>query len=448
MKRLLTVLAATALATACSDDASDVPAVPFEPELAVFDASTESELQDALTTAQSNGQADVIHIRGNIALSQPLTYTSDEDLTLQGHGARITGPQTPIAPPPNSSSRVGEPTVGDALQVIGVNGAPDLTIDNVWFEQSTGHGIYFEVSENATGTVDLRLSNVHLKFNGLSGLWFEDQASTAQGDIDSDASVSLHLLDVQVLNNGFATDEDGGCPGASEDDGCEWSDFDGIRINEGGDGDIHFDLENVRILLNAADGLELDEKGDGDVEGSVVNGNFDLNGPQPQLTADLEDGFDIDEAGDGTVAVHFERVSVDGNLDEGIDLDEEGDGNIEAWFSHVSASRNQDDNIKFSEDADLEEEGVDTDHGSILIDFAYLTVTRSPDGDGIKLEEFAGGVISGDIANSTVILNDSDGLDLDAQDAGDGTVTLTHVNASMNGDDDIDASSHVNVVVN
>jgi len=447
MKRISVLLTATAIvATACSESpaepASEIGAAGLSS--AASAVSSAADLQAALDVAASTPGPSTVVVRGVIHLEDPLTYVSSYDLEIVGRGARLIGPDDPIAEPTNSGARVGEPTVGDALQILG---APDLTVRNVRFEEQTGHGIYFELPSGAAGTVHIRMTGVRFTGQGLSALWYEDQESE-RGVIESAAGVHLGLERVQVLGTGFAADEDGGCPGAEEEDGCPWADFDGMRINEGGDGGLDFAFRNVRFLENAGDGIEFDETGAGHVTGAVVRGMFDRNGSQPQFLEDLEDGFDIDEAGPGSVDLSMELTTIDQNIDEGLDLDEEGEGDIVLALHQIGASGNQDDNIKLSEDADREDEpdsGIES--GGILIDISGLRANGALDGDGVKLEEFGRGRILGAIDRSQIRQNDSDGLEAEQVNQGadvDGALTLTRTQIRQNGTD-IDLE---NVVIN
>lgn len=69
--------------------------------------------------------------------------------------------------------------------------------------------------------------------------------------------------------------------------------FDGIRVNEGGEGHLAFRIHDSNVERNVGDGVELDETGEGDVISSVERTDFLTNGPQPQNEDDPEDNFDI-----------------------------------------------------------------------------------------------------------------------------------------------------------
>lgn len=448
LPRLGAVLLAVA-AAACSDSpvqpATSVDAVTAEAPRAGLGpvAGDAASLQAALDAVAAGDESTII-VQGRIVLDAPLVYTGDNDLTLLGRGARIVGPFAEIDAPTPSAARVGEPTVGDALQIFG---APDLAIEGVRFEGQTGHGIYFEVYAEATGTVGIDLTGVDFRGQGLSALWFEDQENAA-GPIESDASVSLSLERVSVRGTGFADGPSDICALNDEDLGCEWADFDGMRINEGGLGDIAMDFRNVDFRGNAGDGIEFDETDAGAVLGAVTNGSFDDNGSQPQFPVDLEDGFDIDEAGDGGIRLAMERVSINGNIDEGLDLDEEGNGDVELSLVRVNAIGNQDDNVKVSEDADLEDVGPAGDTGGVFFSFTQLRANGALDGDGVALEGFGAGRVVGTIERSQIRRNADDGLQAEQAAGGpgvDGEIAIVRSQIRGNADDDLNLD---NIVVN
>ncbi|MCB2189811.1 MAG: hypothetical protein KQJ78_25640 [Deltaproteobacteria bacterium] len=67
--------------------------LPASPQAATFNAATLTDFQNALTTAQSNGEADTINVSaGTYAIGSTLTYASEQnfDLTIVGAGAVST----------------------------------------------------------------------------------------------------------------------------------------------------------------------------------------------------------------------------------------------------------------------------------------------------------------------------------------------------------------------
>jgi hypothetical protein len=421
MRRSLLRISPLALAVVwagCSDSpvepATD-PDAPVAEGLVAPPATDAASLQAALDAAAASGGS--IIVQGEIVLSDPLTYVGDADLTIIGRqDARIVGPTNAIAPPSLSNQRVGEETVGDGLQVLG---EPNLTIRNVHFEGQTGHGIYFELTDDASGTVEFDFSNVSFDGQGLAGMWVEDQTGGSQAapdPIDSDASLHLKLRNVTVTNTGFAEDEAQSCRPLPEEAGCPWADFDGMRFNEGGLGDLTFDIVGAVFMGNAGDGIELDETGEGSAEGSVSRSAFDQNGFQPQFPADVEDGFDIDEVGPGQVSLTMDNVDVNDNVDEGIDLDENGSGDVLFKARNVVTTGNVDENIKITESED-----DPTGAGDIILDLVDVTADGSLDSRGARFEEFGVGGVVGSIRSSTFSDNtEDDGLRIDEEGEGSG----------------------------
>jgi hypothetical protein len=431
MKRTLVVLSTLLLPAvwACSDSPVQVP---FEEELVASEArlvapaaTDAASLQAALDAAALTG--GMVVVRGTIVLDDPLTYVSDNSLTIMGQrGARIVGPFDAIDAPSSSSERVGEETVGDALQILG---EPDLTLRNLTFDGQTGHGIYFELTDDATGTVNLDLNGVTFTDQGLSAIWFEDQAGGSQAmpdPINSDASVHLDFTRVTVMGTGFADGESEICDIEDEDDpdfGCEWADFDGMRFNEGGLGDITFRFRGVDINGNAGDGIEFDEVDDGHVNGSVVNSFFNKNGSQPQFPQDIEDGFDIDEAGPGGIHLALDNTQVSDNIDEGTDLDENGSGDVRFTARRLVATGNVDENIKITESED-----DPTGTGDIILHMSNVTADGALEGRGTRFEEFGEGGVVGSITSSSFSGNLEDtGLRIDEEGEGSIDVALNRV---------------------
>lgn len=451
MIRVLTRLSVFAFAlawAACSEsptapaDGVEVPEGITNELLAAPTATDAASLQAALDAADDNG--GTVLVAGQIVLDEPLTYSGSNRLSILGVGnARIVGPVVEIAAPSNSGARVGEETVGDGLQILS---DADLRIIGVDFEGQSGHGIYYEFPSSASGTTRFSLSRVNFAGQGLSGMWIEDQkggSELAPVAIDSDASIDLRLRNVTVSGTGFADDPAamgmGSCADTSEFDGCAWSDFDGFRINEGGEGNITFSFQSVGFFGNAGDGIEFDETSNGGVSGSVVNSAFDGNGAQPQFPADLEDGFDIDEAGDGVISVVMFNTTVNGNVDEGIDLDGAGGGDISLNAFNVTAVGNADENIKVSAftetvlrdltgDVIFDDEGepeveVDCTTGDLIFSLNNVNADVSAEGRGARFEECGDGDVRGFVRNSTFNGNlEDDGLRVDEED--NGTITL------------------------
>jgi len=455
--RITSVLTLALAWAACSDspvqptlDDSELPTSEARAHHRV--ATDAASLQEALDAAATKGGRVVV--RGTVVLEEPLTYQSDKPLVLQGsRDARIVGPLVEIDAPSNSGSRVGEETIGDGLQILG---EPDLTVRNLTFEGQSGHGIYFELTDDASGTVQVDMTRTRFVGQGLSGLWMEDQtggSESAPEAIESSASIYLQLRHVSVTGTGFAEDDARSCRALAEGLGCSFADFDGFRINEGGDGDITFAFWDVAFTGNAGDGIELDEIGAGGVRGVVHRSDFSRNGEQPQFPEDLEDGFDIDEAGPGGIHVVMNRTTVNDNVDEGIDLDESdldeagqeltaGAGDVFFAARRVVATGNADENIKISDFVEIvtfDSNGEEVDAevlggaGDVILAMAYVTADGSAEGRGARFEEFGEGDVRGYIRSSSFSGNtEDDGLRIDEEDEGSIDLKLWRIDASGN----------------
>lgn len=415
MRKPLCALTAILALGACSDQIM-TPDVTLDPLFAKTPPSQVAVSSDADGGAGSfreaveaaNADASITSIRfatgvGTVALAATVTYTGSQGLAIDGRGAVIDAS-----------------AVSDALVATG---GASLSLQDITIQDAMDDGVVVDVPPSASGTVSVELRGVTLSGHGAFGLHIDDQTN------DSPASISLTVVQSRILDNGFSP---------------TITDKDGIRVDEGGPGDIVSLIDRSVFTGNAADGIEYDEAEAGDVRVVVRNSQFDFNGTQPQDPSDLEDGFDIDEAGDGSVYADFLNVSTSGNDDGGIDLDEEGAGDIVMWLNQVVATDNIDDNIKASEDADVEDT-PDVD-GSGGIEFRMQNVVSTGSGDnGIQLEEFGIGDVNGEIVNTTSSDNADDGVNIDQADEGSGTVRLQASTFENNADDDINID-HVTLI--
>lgn len=341
---------------------------------------------------------------GTVQLSATVVYTGSQSLRIEGRDAVLDLSDAPF----------------DGNGLASTGGA-DLVMRNLTIANASGHGLFVDVPGYAEDDLQVSLTRVTLEGNGRHGLFIDDQTNDVdQTGADSDAGVVLRITSSEILDNGFRPDV---------------SDFDGVRVDEGGPGRIAATILSSRFTGNAGDGVELDEMGPGDVVLNAIGSDFDDNGAQPQDPDDLEDGLDIDEAGPGSIQVALVRVSANGNSDEGIDFDEEGTGDINAAMTNVEASRNIDSGITFTEDEN------ELAGGSVRFVLTNVTASGSSDDDGLKLEEFGDGDLNGTIVNSSIEDNADDGIQVEQADAGDGRLRLLFVSVAGNADDDINADN-------
>lgn len=397
---VLPVLSLALVAGACSDDpvepAAEGPSTVLAeaPPSAIGDAAA---FQAALDDAAGSARPSTIRLApgAHIALEAPLVYPGANPLRVRGHGATLVGPDD-----------------GNAFEATG---GGDLRIEDLTVEGAAEHGIHAIVPADRTGTYSLQLRGVTLAHHGFAGLWVDDQVH------GSPAGVDVQIRDSRIVGNNTAGVGEG-------TDLADLADKDGVRVNEGGPGDLVLDVRDSWFEGNEADGLELDETGPGDVVSSVRRSWFVDNGRQRQFPDDLEDGFDIDEAGEGSIRATFLRVHADGNFDEGLDLDEAGSGDVDLELIRVVASGNADENVAVGEDVELEPlETVDggllfpeipaTNTGSLYVRLTQVTANGSVAGDGMAFEEFGVGDLRVTGTGVTVEDNDDEGIQL-VEDAG------------------------------
>src|SRR4029453_15263127 len=125
-----------------------------------------------------------------------------------------------------------------AFDLFVSSGGADLELRDLTF-QAGEDGVFVPVPGDATGEISVSLRNVNIVDSGLFGLHIDDQSIGLVG------SIHLAIWGGSFTNNG-----------------TEALDFDGIRVDEGGAGDIAARLSNVVVDGNGADGLELDERGE------------------------------------------------------------------------------------------------------------------------------------------------------------------------------------------
>jgi hypothetical protein len=400
-----------------------------------------------------------------------VTFTGDQDLTIEGNGA--------------------------TLEAAGVNGTAfvlddvkgDLTVLNLTVQNAGGEGITYKVDGGATGTIRIVLFNVTVRNNRGHGVWIADQLDNSAPDgqqppaAGSDASLDVTVMGSRFVNNG--TIGTIGEPGASE------SDRDGLRVDEGGPGDLTIAIRLSVAEGNGADGIEVDERDFGDVRVDMLLSRVDGNGAFDP--ADRDDGFDIDEWNDGSIFANIVSSSASDNWEEGFDFNENGLGDLRVRLRLAAANRNREEGIDLEEDdetgvafeplgGDLvttmtgvsaNGNGADGGDGGVKIrekadgrleatlsfveasdnldENAGIHIREDADGDlqasltrtttngnakdGVVLDERGSGDLDGSVADSTSSNNADDGIQGDQAAPGVGAVALTNVTLQNNGDD-------------
>ena len=184
--------------------------------------------------------------------------------------------------------------------------------------------------------------------------------------------------------------------------GFSVTDRDGLRVNEGGDGDLIITVKHTVAANNGADGIEVDERGTGDVRvdmfGTELVGNGSLD------PGDFDDGFDIDEYNDGSVLGTVTFTVASDNFEQGLDFNENNAGDIRVDLSHVEAIGNAEEGVEYEEDDDF------AGGGDIVTTMTDMVTNGNGanDGDaGLKVREKGDGsviaVISGAVASDNAI---------------------------------------------
>lgn len=443
MKRLVALsLSAVALA-ACSPDVS--PVGPTAALRTAADApwsvgigntvivthgyaSGKGSFRDAILRANADANIQRIEIKPanlTVRLDESVAYTGAQALTIIGKRSTI-----------DASALAGSALIA--------NGGADLTIEDLTIQDAGGEGLEVQIPTTATGTITVVLRHVTALRNAGHGVLINDQEQTDTTDgVQPNGSGSAAALVVQVENVRFA------------ENGYSVSDRDGLRINEGGAGDLTFTAINARSEDNAADGIELDERGNGsifvDVRDTQIlrNGKFD-----PE---DLDDGFDIDEYDAGSIVGSMVRTSANDNYEEGLDFNENNAGDLRVDLSNVEASRNREEGIDYEEDDDFAGGGdLVTTMVDIIADGngadggdAGLKIREKGDGNleadvtrvrtsanvigGISIREDATGSLRSTITAATAQGNTGNGIDFDENSAGNLTAMVLESASTNNG---------------
>lgn len=470
-----TALLSTGLAVAVAQ-----PATAASVTVTNGNDSGDGSFRAAVEAANGDAAVDTITFRGGIEvdLDSAVVFTGGQDLTIDGKDAVVSGATVPV-----------DTDTWDSGLFVATGGG-DLTLSRIGFADSFNNGVAVFLPDGGDD-VTITLDRVTVTNTQFHGVLIDGQSTTGYNTddivhlgctdpyaVDSNSSIELDVSRTTItgagqLTDGYDTSLLTGCP----------QDFDGLRVDQGGEGDITGTLSRGAFDVNLADGVELDEKGDGGVDVVVERTTFNANGategvectqayldaldladpdedfdrcdvteaPDFELLFDLDDGFDIDEEDAGDLVAHVSRSEVSGNNDEGLDFDEAGDGDLVAIAERITAISNNDEAFKTSEEgegsviASLSRstlvDGSDdattfeeADGGDVVVTVERSTITGH-DGDGVKAEELGDGSLTVTIDRSTASgQTDGDGANLTEED--DGTATVTVTRSSMNGNDD------------
>lgn len=371
----------------------------------------------AVEAANANhGISRIVFKRGlEIEVESDVTYTGAQKLTLVGRGSTVTA----------SEDAVPAPTWDGGL--FASTGGADLRIQKLGFYDSPNNGIGVFLPADAEGTVELVLSNVTVDGARFHGVFFDGQSTTGFNTddvlhpdcvdpypVDAPASMEIAVWGSTITNNGtLAGGFDTGTPfevdGETVLTGCP-ADFDGIRVDDGGDGGIQGSVVFSTVDDNLADGIEFDDTGAGGV--SLFAAATRIHGNGETGTDDLDDGLDIDEAGEGSLEAVLIGLSIRDNRDEGLDFDEAGEGDVVVIVRGTDSSANEDEGFKIDEE----------DEGNLTVQVSRSSFDDSLSQDGVDLTEEGDGSFFGVFLQTLIQGNDGDAIDADQEDAGEGAL--------------------------
>jgi len=371
----------------------------------------------------SMGHCDKIVFKKNAYITVdpdfPIVYTGENKLTIVGKGATVDGSLVGEVTPAIDDE--GRDTLISDDATLMFNTAADISINNLSVVDSKTRGVVVNVPQDAEGQdIFVELTKVTIADSALFGLHIDDnQNEFDEGDAGSAIGIKLDVTKSSFVGNGVGA-----------------IDYDGVRVDERGEGGIEATFFATHIDENGADGIELDEAGEGDIDVLMVGATMNANGFQnPE---DLDDGFDIDEADEGSINVTIVNAKVNENLDEGLDFDEEGEGDINLTLRNVVANENLDEGIKADEE----------DAGNIESSFTKVKVNGGIDDDGIQFTEIGTGDINASFVKVEANDNNKYGIKIEqwlvedeTDDSTTGSVQLKAVTLSGNGKGD-DVKTH------
>lgn len=404
--------------------------------------SGEGSFRAAVDAASGDASIDTIEFDGALAVTllTEVPYEGSQDLAILGNGSALTG-DCPLA-----STWDGG--------LFASYSAASISLSDISFADSCNNGVGVFIPEDASGEVMLTLDNVSITGARFHGLYADGQDSTGVYNtddvphpdcldphaVDSKAGIVLYVTDSTIEGNGtvfpdgenWIQPEPMACDGgALELTGCPY-DFDGIRLDDGGQGGIAAVVVDTVVNGNLADGIEYDERDQGDVLswawGLEVSANgettaFPILDCDGDTVEDLDDGFDIDEEDNGELYAYFADIMVNDNRDEGLDLDEAGNGSATLVIEGAVANGNEDQGVKLDE----------SDNGSLSATLVDVVANDSLSQHGTEFTEEDNGSLDVVIADSEIKGND-DGA-VAGEQTGRGYGLLTVIDSDLTGND-------------
>jgi hypothetical protein len=341
----------------------------------------------------ANGDAAITRIQfvgvSNIRLLKSVEFSGAQALTIDGNGGALDG------------SKAG----GAAFLSTG---GGNLSVNHLKVRNSRAEGIVVQVPPTATGTLHVSLVGVEIVNNSGHGVLVNDQEdSSTPEDAEPNANGSPASVDVSVLNSRFIAN------------GYSVSDRDGLRVNEGGDGDLIITVKDSVSEKNGADGIEADERGAGDVRVQMHGSRLTENGPLDP--ADLDDGFDIDEWNDGSIVGSITSSVASRNREEGFDFNENHNGDLRVDMHVVEASWNGEEGIDLEEDDDFGNSG---DLVTVMSNIVIVGNGNGADG-ALKIREKETGSLDVTLTNILSADNFGSGIFVRESSGGSSVVRIT-----------------------
>lgn len=341
----------------------------------------------AIGIANANAGVTSIQFRagiGEVVLSDSVIYTGGQPLTIDGRDAAISG-----------STTAGTPATFDLF--VSEN-SDDLTLRRLAFRNGRNGIVVLPPLDDDIGELSVSLFAVTVEDNAEFGLWIDD------GTEPTAAGVNLVVMWSRFAGNGLTG-----------------NDLDGIRVDEGGEGDVTASVHGSVFVGNGADGLEFEEGGPGDVVATVHHSRFDGNGVR--VLEEGDDGLDADEGGEGSIWLRVVRSTFNGNTDDGIGADEKDDGDLRLSLTLVDASGNVDKGLSIDEST----EDGDVGTGDLEVKLVRVRAEGNED-SGAQLEEGGSeGDFSAQMVRSVFTGNGDDDLVVVQADPGTGVLHLRAV---------------------
>lgn len=335
---------------------------------------------------------------GPIMLEQPVVYTGGQSLGILGNGAVLDGAELdPTAP---------------AAFVANTEG--DLSVASLTVRNAPQEGLTYQVPADASGIKKVLLVGVQILGNDGHGVLINDQVDPIDTGNPNGSEASL---DVSVIGSRFA------------ENGFGDIDRDGLRVNEGGNGNLKAVISLTLVNHNGADGIELDERGVGDALFNVSATQITRNGSFDVTLADLDDGMDVDESGDGALVGKVLASSANDNFEEGWDFNENDGGDFRVDVTLAEASRNLEEGFDFEEDDDFQGGG----------DLITTLIGVKADGNGsggdagLKIRERGDGIINATVRGAQTNGNLTGGINIREQSTGDLQTSIERATANANG---------------